>query len=64
VVFEDAPNGVRSGQAAGCKTIGFLTTHSRQQMEACKPDFLVKDMSCVSFKLTEHGVDVTVNTAD
>ncbi|KAJ7929966.1 HAD-like domain-containing protein [Mycena leptocephala] len=64
VVFEDAPNGVRSGQAAGCKTIGFLTTHSRQQMEACKPDFLVKDMSCVSFKLTEHGVDVTVNTVD
>ncbi|KAF8195682.1 HAD-like domain-containing protein [Mycena galopus ATCC 62051] len=60
VVFEDAPAGVRSGQAAGCKTIGFLTSHSRQQMEAVKPDFLVQDMSCVTFKLTERGVDVTV----
>jgi beta-phosphoglucomutase-like phosphatase (HAD superfamily) len=45
VVFEDAPTGVRSGQAAGSKTIGFLTSHSRQQMEAVKPDFLVQDMS-------------------
>ncbi|KAJ7368499.1 HAD-like domain-containing protein [Mycena albidolilacea] len=64
VVFEDAPTGVRSGQAAGSKTIGFLTSHSRQQMEAVKPDFLVQDMSCVTFKVVEHGVDVTVHTED
>ncbi|KAJ7714311.1 HAD-like domain-containing protein [Mycena maculata] len=62
VVFEDAPAGIRSGQAAGCKTIGFLTSHSREQMEACKPDFLVKDMSSVTMKLTANGVDVTVHT--
>ncbi|KAJ6539536.1 HAD-like domain-containing protein [Mycena capillaripes] len=64
VVFEDAPAGVLSGRAAGCKTVGFLTSHSRQQMEASKPDFLVQDMSCVTFKLTDHGVDVTINTED
>ncbi|KAJ7228461.1 HAD-like domain-containing protein [Mycena pura] len=64
VVFEDAPNGVRSGQAAGCKTVGLLTTHTRQKMEACKPDFLVKDMSCVTFKRTDSGVEVTVNVED
>ncbi|KAJ6490395.1 HAD-like domain-containing protein [Mycena vitilis] len=62
VVFEDAPAGVRSGAAAGCKTVAFLTTHSRAQVEASKPDFLVQDMSQVSFKLTDKGVDITVNT--
>lgn len=62
VVFEDAPAGVRSGQAAGCKTIGFLTSHSREQMEACKPDFLVKNMASVTMKLTKNGVDITVHT--
>ncbi|KAJ7068483.1 HAD-like domain-containing protein [Mycena amicta] len=61
VVFEDAPAGVRSGQAAGCKTIGLLTTHSRAQMEAAKPDFLVKNLSSVTLKLVENGVQVTVN---
>nr|GAT49052.1 predicted protein [Mycena chlorophos] len=61
VVFEDAPAGVQSGKAAGCKTIGFLTTHSRAQMEAAAPDFLVKNMSDCTFKLVENGVQITVN---
>ncbi|KAK1231801.1 DL-glycerol-3-phosphatase [Marasmius sp. AFHP31] len=60
VVFEDAPNGIRSGKAAGCKTIGFLTTHSRAQMEAVEPDFLVRDMSSITFRRTESGIDITV----
>ncbi|KAJ7044531.1 HAD-like domain-containing protein [Mycena alexandri] len=64
VVLEDAPAGVRSGRAAGCKTIGLLTSHSRAQMEASEPDFLVQDMSSVTYKRTEHGVDVTVHTED
>ncbi|KAL0570601.1 DL-glycerol-3-phosphatase [Marasmius crinis-equi] len=62
VVFEDAPNGVRSGKAAGCKTIGFLTTHSLEQMQAVKPDFLVRDLSSVTVRRTENGVEVTVRT--
>ncbi|KAJ6598868.1 HAD-like domain-containing protein [Mycena vulgaris] len=61
VVFEDAPAGIRSGQAAGCKTIGLLTSHTREQMEAVKPDFLVKDMASVTMKCTENGVDITVH---
>ncbi|KAJ7498731.1 phosphatase [Mycena latifolia] len=61
VVFEDAPAGIRSGQAAGCKTIGFLTSHSREQLEAVKPDFLVKDMASITMKRTENGVDITVH---
>ncbi|RDB22770.1 Sugar phosphatase YfbT [Hypsizygus marmoreus] len=62
VVFEDAPSGVRSGRAAGCRTVGLLTTHSREQLEACQPTFIVKDLSKVSVKRTDKGVDVTVHT--
>ncbi|KAF9028447.1 HAD-like protein [Hymenopellis radicata] len=62
VVFEDAPAGIRSGKAAGCKTIGFLTTHSRKQMEATQPDFLVPNLASVSLRRTESGVEVTVTT--
>jgi beta-phosphoglucomutase-like phosphatase (HAD superfamily) len=45
LVFEDAPSGIRSGRAAGCKTVGLLTTHSREQIESAQPDFIVKDLS-------------------
>lgn len=48
LVFEDAPSGIRSGRAAGCKTVGLLTTHSREQVEAAQPDFIVKDLSSYS----------------
>jgi hypothetical protein len=49
VVFEDAPSGVLSGRAAGCKTIGLLTTHPREQMEAAQPDILIQDLSRLAF---------------
>ncbi|KAJ7178955.1 phosphatase [Mycena filopes] len=58
---EDAPAGVRSGAAAGCKTIGLLTSHSRAQMEASKPDF--PRMYSVTYKRTEHGVDCDLCTS-
>jgi len=62
LVVEDAPSGLRSGRAAGCKTIGLLTTHTREQMLACKPDFLVQNLSSVSVKRLGSGVQVTVQT--
>jgi len=45
IVFEDAPSGIRSGKAAGCTTVALLTTHSREQIEAAQPDFIIKDLS-------------------
>ncbi|KAF8076583.1 HAD-like domain-containing protein [Lyophyllum atratum] len=60
-VFEDAPSGVRSGRAAGCKTIGFLTTHTRAQLEEAKPDFIVQDMSSITFKRLQKGVEITIH---
>ncbi|KAG6915657.1 hypothetical protein DXG01_010527 [Tephrocybe rancida] len=77
VVFEDAPSGIRSGNIAGCKTVGLLTTHCREQLEDAKADFIVKDLSRqvvfpspvhdlirrsrVAFKLLAKGVEVTVH---
>ncbi|KAF8969463.1 HAD-like domain-containing protein [Flammula alnicola] len=60
LVFEDAPSGIRSGRAAGCKTVGLLTTHSREQVEAAQPDFIVKDLSFISVKRTATGVTVII----
>jgi len=64
VVFEDAPSGVRSGRAAGCKTVALLTTHSQDQLEQSRPDYTVKDMSCVEVKLIDEGVSVTLITGN
>lgn len=45
LVVEDAPNGVRSGNAAGCKTLALLTSHTREQIDSAAPDFVVQDLS-------------------
>ncbi|TFK55441.1 HAD-like protein [Heliocybe sulcata] len=63
LVVEDAPSGIRSGQAAGCKTLALITSHTRDQMEACKPDYLVPNLSAVTMKRVEGGVEVTINVS-
>ncbi|KAL0949337.1 hypothetical protein HGRIS_009409 [Hohenbuehelia grisea] len=63
LVIEDAPSGVLSGRAAGCKTIGLLTTHTLDQMEACRPDFLIPNLaSCTVTVSDEGGFNITVGT--
>ena len=44
LVVEDAPVGIQSGRAAGCTTIGMITSHTREQMELCRPDYLVQNL--------------------
>jgi len=61
LVVEDAPNGVRSGLAAGCQVLGLITTHSAEQMEAVKPNWLVKDLSKVSMRVVDGGMEVTIH---
>jgi len=61
LVIEDAPNGIRSGNAAGCKTLALLTTHSREQIDLCQPNYLVENLSSISVKRTEKGVEVVMN---
>ena len=45
LVIEDAPSGIASGRAAGCKTLALITSHSREAVENAKPDFLVHNLS-------------------
>ncbi|THH11735.1 hypothetical protein EW145_g465 [Phellinidium pouzarii] len=45
LVVEDAPAGIYSGQAAGCKTLAVITSHTREVMIQAKPDYLVRNLS-------------------
>lgn len=47
LVVEDAPTGIRSGKAAGCRVLATCTSHSAEELEKERPDFLVKDLSHV-----------------
>ncbi|THH12493.1 hypothetical protein EW146_g7647 [Bondarzewia mesenterica] len=62
LVVEDAPAGVCSGLAAGCKTLALVTSHSREQMVAVNPDFLVDNLASVTMKRIDNGVLVTITT--
>ncbi|OCH92198.1 phosphatase [Obba rivulosa] len=62
LVVEDAPAGIRSGRAAGAKTLAVITSHTREQVEAAQADFVVKDLSSVSMKPTPNGIEVIINT--
>jgi len=61
IVFEDAPSGIRSGKAAGCTTIALLTSHSREQIEAAQPDFIIKDLSWISIECSVTGIQVLID---
>ena len=45
LVVEDAPSGIRSGNAAGCKTLAVITTHTPQQIAEATPDYTVRNLS-------------------
>jgi len=61
LVIEDAPTGIHSGNAAGCKTLALLTTHSREQIESCQPNYLATNLSSISVKRLESGVEVIMD---
>ncbi|KAJ3011643.1 hypothetical protein NUW54_g2108 [Trametes sanguinea] len=61
LVVEDAPAGVRSGKAAGCKTLGLITSHTREQIDEAQPDYVVQNLSKVTMKPVENGIEVTIN---
>ncbi|KAF7967929.1 hypothetical protein HWV62_32507 [Athelia sp. TMB] len=55
IVFEDAPNGILSGKAAGCQTLAVLTSHRRDRVEPTQPTFLVNDLTSVKLRRTGQG---------
>jgi sugar-phosphatase len=45
VVFEDAPAGIAAANAAGCTSVGLLTSHTAAELRSA--DHLIRDLSCV-----------------
>lgn len=54
VVFEDAPNGVKAGNAAGMKVIGITSTHSANELLKAGADFLVENLHSIHIEKTEQ----------
>jgi beta-phosphoglucomutase-like phosphatase (HAD superfamily) len=45
LVVEDAPTGIRSGKASGARVLATCTSHTAEELEKERPDFLVEDLS-------------------
>ncbi|NYV76885.1 HAD-IA family hydrolase [Streptomyces sp. UH6] len=56
VVFEDAPAGLRSGRAAGMRTVALATTLPAHELDA---DLVVPDLSALSAQVTPDGIVVS-----
>ncbi|KAI0033721.1 HAD-like protein [Vararia minispora EC-137] len=63
VVIEDAPSGLKSGRAAGSKTIAVCTSHTREQIttSGAKPDFIVKNLSKISVRWLDGKIELTID---
>lgn len=58
VVFEDAPAGLRSGAAAGMRTVALATTHDRSELTG---DVVVADLAAISVQV--RGVELEIGIA-
>ncbi len=45
--FEDSPNGIRAGVAAGAIVVAVCTSHSREQIGDCGAHFVVENLEDV-----------------
>lgn len=45
IVVEDAPAGIRSGVAAGCRVLAVCTSHSRSALENLGATWIVSDLT-------------------
>ena len=54
VVVEDAPSGVGAGKAAGCRVLGVLGTHSREELKDC--DWVVDGLAGVEVLVGAGGL--------
>ena len=45
LVVEDAPAGIASGLAAGCKTLAVVTSHAAESMRDAGPTYLVQNLT-------------------
>jgi sugar-phosphatase len=53
LVIEDAPAGIASGRAAGCRVLGVLTSHTADELQGA--DWQVASLSMVRAEVQEDG---------
>ncbi|MBO7047071.1 MAG: HAD family phosphatase [Prevotella sp.] len=58
-VFEDSVNGLRSGQAAGMKVVGLLTTNPMDVVEPLS-DIQISDYAGLTYDAISHSLNYTV----
>jgi phosphoglycolate phosphatase-like HAD superfamily hydrolase len=55
-VIGDTPHDVTCARAIGARAVGVLTGwHSREEMEACRPDYLLQDLGDPTLLLDRWG---------
>ncbi|KAH8086625.1 HAD-like protein [Cristinia sonorae] len=66
LVIEDAPSGLMSGRAAGCKTVAVCTSHARESIiqSGAAPDYIVKDLTHVSARWVGEVLEVIIDPYD
>jgi sugar-phosphatase len=57
VVVEDAPTGLGAGVAAGCRVLGVLGTHTREELQGA--DWIVPSLENVIVKADADGLNLT-----
>lgn len=64
IVLEDAPAGIQAGKTAGFRVIGLTTTHTVDQVKEAGADWIVQDLTSVSFKQLHNGkVQIEISNA-
>ncbi|WWC66172.1 uncharacterized protein I206_100073 [Kwoniella pini CBS 10737] len=61
IVVEDAPSGVRSGVASGAKVLATCTSHTREQLQNLGAEWIVTDLSKVSFEVKDGRVQLQID---
>ncbi len=56
VVVEDAPSGVGAGVAAGCRVLGVLGTHSREEL--CDADWVAPSLEGLAVTASPDGLEL------
>jgi beta-phosphoglucomutase len=51
IVFEDSLAGVESAKGAGCKVVGVLTTHTKEELK--QTDYTIRDFNEISIEILE-----------
>ncbi|PFH54713.1 hypothetical protein AMATHDRAFT_72473 [Amanita thiersii Skay4041] len=63
LVVEDAISGLKSGKAAGARTLAVCTSTSRDMIlrSEANPDFIVADLTCISVSFVNGELEVSID---